>query len=280
MSVIGGEVVEREIAGVGLLRFENCGPGEWLTQKGEPAKKGRRRYLLDGEAIDSVSSIVDTLSKYALMGWHEDHGARGGAKAALMGEVDHGTPPEDIINIVRGLDLGAERAQREASGRGAAVHTTFELRAHGHDVDLDAYPAEWGLWFDGARRAWDALNPQPLEVERPVCHPEHRYGGRPDMVASCEELVTLIDWKTGKGNVYDSAHYQTRLYQMALERCELADVERMVIVGIDDVGGFQLVECEATEEDALALLHTFRARKRINAGMAAQRKAAKEAMAA
>ena len=55
---------------------------------------------------------------------------------------------------------------------------------------------------------------------------------------------------------------------------------RIIIVGVDEHGNWQSVECEATDPDALALLSLHRGRKRINAGMAKQRAAARKAVAA
>jgi hypothetical protein len=278
MTVVGGEVIERDIPGIGLLRFENCKAGEWLTKRGEPAKKGRRRYLLGGEEgdeMDSVSSIVGTLDAPALLHWFEDHGARGGAKAALMGELD-GVPDEEILDRVKLLGLGASAQRDEAADRGTAVHLAFETLGRGEPLRLSTYPAEWRGWMQGVARAWLALNPTVRESEQIVCHREHGYAGRFDLFADAGGPA-LIDYKSGKGKVYDKAHYQTRLYEMARRACGMEPADRIVIVGVDNDGGFQLVECEATEEDALALLHTFKGRKRINAGMAAQRKALKAA---
>lgn len=55
------------IDGIGELVYENYGPGEWMTKKGDPAKIARRRYLLNDSELDSVSSIVGTIDKPALL---------------------------------------------------------------------------------------------------------------------------------------------------------------------------------------------------------------------
>lgn len=272
-----GEIVEQEIPGVGLLRFENQGPGEWQTQKGEPAKKARRRYLLGEEEFDSVSSIVDTLSKPALLRWYEDHGARGAARLARDGELDD-VPEEEIVDRVRAARQGAEAVAREGADRGTAIHDAFHRLAEtGEPPNPMDFPGPFRPWVQGAVRAWLALDPEPIRAEFLVCHPEHMYAGRPDLYALCDGRRTLIDYKTGKGRVFPEAHFQTRGYAECFEACGLEPPERIVIVGIDDNGGFELVDCEADRLDWLALVHTFRARKRINAGMAAQRRAARKA---
>src|SRR4051812_246791 len=88
------EIIQRDIPGLGILLFESNPAGTWWTAKGEPAKKSRRRYLLNGDELDSVSSIADTLSKPALYWWYETQGLIGGAQAALAGALE-GVSVED-----------------------------------------------------------------------------------------------------------------------------------------------------------------------------------------
>jgi hypothetical protein len=275
--IVDGEIVEREIEGLGTLMFEDLGPGEWLTKKGEPAKVARRRYALEGLDYLSVSSITGTLEKPALYAWYEDHGARGGAEAQRRGELD-GVPPQDIIKRVRALELGADKQRDEAAERGKAIHAAFEkLATTGEAPRLADFPDEWRPWVMGAANAWLQMNPEPEEAERIVCNPTYRYAGRPDLVCRINGRRTLIDYKTGKGRVYEQAHYQTRLYSLALEPSLIEPVEDIIIVGIDDEGQVELVHCEATELDALGLLSVHLSRKRICAAMSAQRAIARKA---
>lgn len=275
-----GEVVERAIDGLGVLRFENFGPGEWTTQKGEPAKVARRRYLLNDDDMDPVSSIVGTIEKPGLYPWYESNGAIGAVRAERLGELE-GVPEEEYVKRMRLLGLGASAARDEGADRGTAVHTGLHtLVTTGEPPNPADHPGAWQPWVRGSVLAGLALGLSPdtlIEAEQIVCHPERGYAGRPDLYALLGGLRTLVDYKTGKGKVFEQAHYQTRLYAECFPYCGLEPPERIVIVGIDDDGGFQLVECEATAEDCWALLETFRSRKRINAGMAAQRKAIKAA---
>jgi PD-(D/E)XK nuclease superfamily protein len=276
---LGGETVVRDIPGIGVLKFEDYGPGEWMTKKGEPAKTSRRRYLLNDVELDAVSSITGTLDKPALLIWYEDQASRGAVAAERMGELID-VAEEDYVKRVRALGLGASAARDEGADRGKAIHTAMHaLAVEGRPANPADHPAEWRPWFQGAVRAWLALDPEPTASEEIVCHPEHGYAGRPDLLAIVAGKLTMIDYKTGKGRVYDSAHYQTRLYAMALQRSLDIAAEQIIIVGIDDDGGFQLITCEATEADALSLLHTYRSRRRINADMATQRQIAKAAAA-
>jgi hypothetical protein len=275
ITELGGEVVEREIEGVGLLRFENFGVGEWLTQKGEPAKKARRRYLLNGQELDSVSSVVGLLSKEALYYWHEDHGARGAIEAMEAGELE-GVPIEEAIKTIRALKLGAKAAKEEGADRGIAIHEAFQtLAATGEAPRFGDFPQAWWPWVKGCAKAWLKLDPEPIDAEFMVCNPEAGYAGRPDLYCRSKGQRVLVDYKTGKGRIYEQAHYQTRGYAEAFEPCHIDPPDRILIVGIGDDGSVILEDCAATSEDWSALLHTYHSRKRVNAAMALATKEAK-----
>ncbi len=282
MSILltdGIEVIERDIPNLGLLRYEDYPAGTWLTQRGEPAKRGRRRYLLGDLVLDSVSSIVDTIDKPGLVRWAEDHGTRGGVKAERLGELD-GVPEEEWAERCRLLGLGPSAARDEGSDRGKAIHAVFESMARtGEPPDASLLPATWRPWLRGAVRAWLTLDPQLIESECIVCNPEFGYAGRFDLYATCGGTPTLVDYKTGRGKVYEQAHYQTRGYAECFPVSGLEPPARIVIVGISEDGDPQLVECEASSDDWYDLLRVFRSRKAIAAGMAAQRKALRKASA-
>lgn len=274
MSILptdGVELIEREIAGVGLLRFENNPAGTWFTQKGLPAKKARRRYLLDGAEVDSVSSIVDTLSKPALLWWYETQGLIGGAQAAYAGVLE-GHPVEDWPDLCRSLSYGT--ASSDAAPRGTAIHVGMDaLSRTGEPPNALDYPETWRPWLRGAMRAWLALDPQRIDSEFVVCNPALGYAGRPDLFAYSHGRRALIDWKSSSGGrVFETAHYSTRGYAECFEPCGLDRPEVIIICAFDDEGNFEPIECEVTAEDWADLLRVYRSRKRVNAGMAVQRK--------
>jgi hypothetical protein len=276
INVMGEELIQH-IKGIGNLVYESHEVGEWLTAKDEPAKRPRRRYLLNGEELDSVSSIVSTLSKGdGLNYWFEDHGARGGVLAERMGELE-GVPIEDIVKRVRLLGLGAKAARDRAAARGTAIHEAFHRFAlTGNYPILSDYPEEWHGWVRSVALFILELEPQPIKSEFIVCHPEARYAGRPDLLCTIEGQRTLLDYKTGNGHIYDTAHYQTRAYADALPYSEIDPVERILIIGIPDDGSFQPpVECEIETWQWEKLLGVYRDRKRLHGAMATQRKTAK-----
>lgn len=259
---LGGETVERDIPGVGLLRFENFNRGEWLTQKGEAAKKSKRRYLLGEQELDSVSQIVGVLDIFALRSWYEDHGARGAILAERMGELEC-VPEEDIIKRVRALGLGADSAKGRATDRGVVMHTALQtLATTGEPPNLGDHFPEHRPWLMGATALWQALDPEPVESELIVCNPDLGYAGRLDLLCRTDGLLTLLDYKSGKGRLFSQAHWQTRGYAECLPHCGYEMPDRILIAGVDDEGGFQVVECSKSSEDWAALVHVYRANKR------------------
>lgn len=276
------EELIRHIEGVGDLAYESHEAGEWLTAKNEPAKKARRRYLLNGEELDSVSSIVSTLDKGdGLNYWHEDHGARGGVLAERMGELD-GVPMEDIVKRVRFLKLGAEAARQESAARGTAIHEPFHHFAlTGEYPVLSDYPLEWRGWIKAVAKVLVKLEPEPVDAEFMVCHPSLRYAGRPDLICNVKGKRQLWDYKSSvKGVIYPQAHFQTRLYQMCFDACKIEPVDDILIIPIAEDGEYrEPMKCAATPTGAEALIEVFVERKAINADVVTQRKKAKEPMA-
>lgn len=274
----GVELIERDIPGVGLLRFENNPAGTWWTAKGDIAKRARRRYLLDGVELDSVSSIADTLSKPSLYWWYETQGLIGGAQAALAGVLS-GIPMEDWPDLCRLQGYGV--ASSDAAPRGKAIHTGMDTMSRtGEPPNALDYPEAWRPWLRGAVRAWLWLDLEPIESECIVCNPVLGYAGRFDIYGCRRGLRTLVDYKSTKnGKVYDSSHYSTRGYAECFELSGLERPDRIVIVAFDDEGNFEPIECAVTAEDWGDLVRVFRSRKRANAAMAEQRKAAKRAAA-
>lgn len=279
---LGGEVVERMIPGLGELRFENFDKGQWRTKSGSLAKTARRRYLLNGDPLDAVSDFCRVLDKPALTkpgGWIERNAAIGAVQAERMGEL-HGVPQDEWCWRARGLGLGPTAKKEEGADRGKILHSVFESLANGEPTpDPAEFPAIARPWLRGAINAWLALGvTEIVAAETMVCHPELGYGGRPDLVAIADGKVTLLDYKSGKGFAYPEAHFQTRLYDMGLRESAGIEVERIVIVAIGNDGGFDLPECDVTEDEARALITVYRARHRVERGSQARWRATKAAL--
>ena len=274
----GGITHTTEMPNGSTVVFEDYGPGQWLTKAGEPAKTQRRRYLLDGEVVESVSTLGDTLRKKGLEVWKEWMGASGALKAERMGELGD-VDPEDgkgIVARTKMLRLDSDTKSQEAALRGTAIHDVFDALSNGRPAPNPAdFPGLARPWLAGAMKAWAQLEiEEVVAAEQVVAHPVLRYAGRFDLVARRKSgRVALFDYKTSaKGVVYPQAHWTTRLYEMAARECGI-EIDEIVIVGISDAGHVDPVLCDVSVAEAEALVLVARAFSRIerDAGTRARR---------
>jgi hypothetical protein len=277
---LGGEIIEREFADF-TVRFENCGIGQWLTAKGEPAKKPRRRYLIDGVEVCSPSQLAGCLDKPALTRWIERESVIGAVYAERAGEL-YGVPEQDWPWRVQSIRLGASAKRDQGAERGTVVHEALHTLAVKGRVPDPMMVADYARpWLQAAVLAWQALDVRKvIEAETIVGHPELGFAGRFDLFAMCgpDNTLTLIDWKTSpKGEVYPESHWQARAYAVAIERSLQTSVEAVKLIGVGPEGGFELIDCEITRQDLESLIAVHYARKRVEASQRAQRRVPKAA---
>lgn len=273
------EIVEREFP-YGTVRFENLAAGDWLTSRGEPAKKPRRRYLINGLEVTSPSQLAGCLDKPALTRWIERESVIGAVKAERAGELA-GVPEEDWPWRVQSIRLGASAKRDQGAERGTIVHQALHSLAVDGRVPDPAMVADYARrWLQGAILAWEALGiTRVIEAEQIVGHPELGFAGRFDLLAMADGLVTLIDWKTSpKGSVYAESHWQARAYAVAIERSLGLRVEDIKLIGVGPDGGFELISCEITSEDLESLVKVHYARKRVEQAQRDQRRVTKDAL--
>ena len=202
--------VSREIAEVGRLDFEQTDKRRdyWLLPVG-----GQRRARMP-----SVTGILrDTWPKTALFEWY----MREPNASALLAE---------------------------GQARGKATHLFLETYLRdGVILPFSDFEPQHKPYLQGAARFIFEEDPQPAPegVERLVCHPELRYAGRPDLIATSRSYpdLTLFDYKTNpEGNVYAEAHVQTWAYSLADFRCGGDAIKHRVVVGINGEGKYRLKE--------------------------------------
>lgn len=252
--------------------------GEWGTV--EFAETPRRAYHLvtpDGKRkrMASVTTILGTLEKRALLRWHEARGAEGAILAARAGEISvTECEPSEAIEVVRALGLGADAAKKKAADRGLDVHGALEAYcANGEmpnvaDLAVDARPylpglAKWLLKYD----------PTPIHAERIVCHPELAYCGRYDLLCEIGGLSALIDLKTSRtGQPYPEAHWQMRGYADAEVFVGEPEPAQVVAVGVSPDGVFCHEPCLAAPGSFEAIVKVYRMRAAMDRDLRAFRK--------
>lgn len=230
--------------------------------------------------LPSVTTILGVLNKPALMRWSEAEGIKGAVNAHRMGELDD-LEPDECVERVRGLELGADAARNKAASRGLDIHSILETFATtGELPNPTDFPAEHGGYIQGLARVLLKLDPEPIHVEQLVCHREDLYAGRYDLLAMVDGKRTRLDLKTSAGGrAYPEAHIQLVAYDLAAVDCGEQPAEAMLTVAVGKDGSFEVADCVATPAHWRSVLSTYRAlaevRRPIDARHRAERKAAK-----
>lgn len=225
-----------------------------------------RRYMVDGERFVNVTTILDVLSKEALLDW--------------------------AANLAReGKNWRAVRA--EAGERGTLNHGLLLNLLTGQGASLADLPEQWRKHGQAGFKFVHRRKPKVIECERMVAHREHRYAGRLDLFAELDEALTLVDFKTvtkwsyiKKDGVETDQKYapfaenllQLDLYQGARIDCGLPAAERGLIVRLGPDGMVEETPVDLDPERGFAIVATYRKRadaKRVLAA-AAKGQATKE----
>lgn len=164
-------------------------------------------YLLDGEKIPGVTTILNALPKQ-LKQWAAD------CAANYAVEKWDELAEQSLTRRLDAIRYAHRDVVGEAALRGQEIHGYGEKLAKGETVDIpDEYrgPAQaYARWLD----RWEV---EPVATEAAIVNLTHRYGGRGDLWATVgkrDGALCYLDIKTGK-NVYESTVLQIAAYDGA-----------------------------------------------------------------
>ena len=171
-------------------------------------KVHHRYFKNDGTRVPSSTTVLGILAKPALIEWAWKMGLEG----------------EDY------------RKNRDDKGEiGTLAHNMILCDAKGTKPDTDNFSKKqidlaenclisYYEWVKG-HKIKDVL------IEEPMVSEEYSFGGTPDRLAYVDGVLTLIDYKTGKG-IYEEYYYQTCSYEKLIEECKGEYPERILILNI------------------------------------------------
>jgi len=177
--------------------------------------KGKgRHYAVPGSdvLVPSVTNVIGTLNKPALVGW----AARLVAETAASLKTSLASMEDDeVVDLLKGAPF---RKTTKAAGRGTDVHTLVEDRLNGVDSLVDP--------TGETRKYLRSIDKFFTEHEVSARHTEvtlfgDGYAGTADFVGHIDGTLVLADWKSGKG-LYD---------EVALQLAALAGCSTMVVDG-------------------------------------------------
>jgi hypothetical protein len=222
-----------------------------------------RKYIVDGEAYPSVTTILSAVGKPFLVPWASRvereliFKAAGSVYRALLGKSQPSTKEFLALLTERvGKEKAAAKQLREAGEIGTAIHNAVEWHLKS---DLDPFYDEPkpSLKHPKVRHAYESwvdwrtkVNLRPVFIERMVYSKQHRYAGTMDLLAYVDDQLTLLDWKSGKA-IYREAFYQNAAYRVAVREMGLGDPQRGIIVRVpkmEDDPDFEVGEVPPEKE--------------------------------
>lgn len=228
--------VETTPSGIEIAFYDSIGVD------GEPQQ---RRYLIDGERLPSVTTILGTLSKGdALLHW--------------------------AVGLTRdGQDW--REVRDEAARRGHGQHHLLLQSMLGERTSLSDLSEEYRGWGQAGFRWLRAREPKVIAAEKMIADPAAGYAGRFDLLTTIDGERTLTDFKTvtafkrdQKGNLrppYDENLLQLDLYAGALEASGYGSAERGLIVRLGPDGDYDETFIDLDVTRGLAVLAAYRAKR-------------------
>lgn len=241
----------------------------------------KRLYLVDGEEVPSVSTVLQVLEKGGLSWWGMKVGVEGVLELLKRPEVVVPPDADAIVALLKEHRLTVNHVKDKAADRGTNVHSALEgWFENGVIPDPQFYPENERGYVAGLVAFLNDAQPLGHASEVMVGVPDG-YAGRFDLLASFEgEVVVktypkrkpvreafesstwLLDLKTSKG-VYPSYHLQLAAYEYALEACGYEAPDHSGVLRVTDDGRYELVEGRAHWEQFTSVLEVYHAIKEI-----------------
>lgn len=122
--------------------------------------------------------------------------------------------------------------RNKAASRETKIHELIAAQLQGQPQDC---PEELLEFWNPVRKVVAALT-KPLAIEQVVYHPTLKYAGTLDLVASWQDRLTIIDWKTShrakRFEWMGDAAIQVAAYKAAFEKLFEIEVEQAAVVVI------------------------------------------------
>jgi len=207
-------------------------------------------YSVDGEYAPSVTTILDSIAKPALVPWAANEGAK-----FFISHVHEGMKVEDMAKGIRG-------AYRTSSGSalniGMEVHKWCEeailwkLGKGEAPLPLERTESKNAI---NAFREWVKANDvEWLTVEEKVYHRGHKFAGTVDATAIINDEYCVIDFKTS-GAIYSAYHLQCAAYAKAIEDMRGKEVEKAYVLRFDKkTGEFEAGSSVEIQDNFIAFL--------------------------
>jgi hypothetical protein len=239
-----------------------------------------RYYESEGKKLPSVTTLLGIIAKPALIHW----AAKIERELVLSASVEYyqelsGADAQSCQFYLECLQqrIGRTRAHqkvlKEAGDIGTEVHQMVEwgLKTElGLTCEFDqpkiTHPAahqayeSWKEWREQVKL-------RPIAVEQVIVSDKYGYAGTLDLLGYAEDILTVLDWKTGKA-VYAEALLQNAAYRQGVREMGIGDPKRGLIVRLpkfEDDPNFEVRDAGAEDTAFKAFLAARDLREHIKA---------------
>src|SRR5712691_1969178 len=207
--------------------MKTAGQGDTMQITPRSTTTGRY-YDINGQALVSVTTILQAIAKPALLPWATGLERTAVSAAAADLHAEHtttGAAPLTRAAYLATLQarLGRERAHQKAltaaGDVGSEIHKLIEWTMRtAVGASAGPKPAARGAAHIALRafEQWAAqVRLKPVLIEKTVHSTTHGYAGTLDLLARVNGVLSVIDIKSGK-SVYGESHLQVAAYSRAL----------------------------------------------------------------
>ena len=117
-----------------------------------------------------------------------------------------------------------ERESMEAADYGTFIHAMCRYSLE-NNIELESAHEMTNDFMNGLWKWKTKHNVKVIAMEHEVV--TDTYGGRPDLVCEMDGVITLVDFKTGKGQYYDNWKYQLAGYRNAWNKDLIVQYEAL-----------------------------------------------------
>jgi genome maintenance exonuclease 1 len=211
-------------------------------------------YTVGGSYAPSVTTILDSIAKPALMPWAVKMGAEwfeANCKSFAKDELS-------VKDMVKGIKGAYRQKSKDALDIGMAVHKWCEeaiLWKLGKG-EIPIMPKdEAAVNSINAFREWIKVNDVEWHtVEEKVYHRGHKYAGTVDATATVNGEYCVIDFKTS-GAIYAPYHLQCAAYAKAIEDIRGKEIDKSFILRFDKkTGEFEVGSSKELQDNFIGFL--------------------------
>lgn len=215
-------------------------------------------YLLDGQPITGVTTILKVINKPALIGWSANQAVDYIQDKLPTWLQVSPINTEEIEKIFNEARKAHTMKKKKAGDIGTKVHKHIENHIKGEPVEIKNKKEQ--KMFDKFVE-WTTENKVKfLQAERQVYSEKHFFAGTYDLLCEIDGKTWLGDIKTSS-NIYPEMFLQTAAYQICEEEMNDIKIDGTIVLNISKTGKLQekrSISNKQNKEAFLAALTLYR----------------------